>query len=135
MNKSLLPGSWILPALFLMVISCTFTLSGCHENCAEAPLNEDSIRPHAISIAEAAILTAKWRNLTDSFSQKCPSLKDSLKFGYSEAFNGDTYRILLRQKDSLNRPAAGIRIYYGVAKDGQIKLVMVPIDSNGNDIL
>ena len=136
MNKSLRPGSWILPALLLMIVSCTlFTLSGCHEGPGEPPLNEDSIRPHAISIADAAILTAKWRNITDSFGQKCPTLKDSLKFGYSEAFNGDTYRILLRQKDSLGRPAAGIRIYYGVGKEGQIKLVMVPIDSNGNDIL
>ncbi|HWK04544.1 MAG TPA: hypothetical protein VNS58_12980 [Puia sp.] len=136
MNKTLRPGSWILPALALLVIFCTFALSGCHETvCPETVLNEDSIKPHAISIADAALLTSHFRNTVDTFDKKCPGFKDSLKFGYSEAFNGETYRILLRQKDSLNRPAAGIRIYYGLGKDGQVKLVMVPIDSNGNDIL
>jgi hypothetical protein len=135
MNKSLRPGSWILPALLLMIISCTFMLTGCHEVPGEPPLNEDSVRPHAISIADAAILTANFRNATDSLNKKCPQFKDSLRFGYSEAFNGDTYRILLRQKDSLGHLAAGIRIYYGLGKDGLVKLVMVPYDSSGNDIL
>jgi len=62
-------------------------------------------------------------------------MKDSLRMGYSEAFNSDTYRILLQQKDSSGQLAAGIRIYYGLGKDGQVKLVMVPYDQKGNDIL
>ena len=135
MKKFLRPGSWILPVLFLLVAVCTFTLSGCHGGPVEPPINEDSVRPHAISIAEAAALTANFRNTVDSLSKKCPQMKDSLRLGYSEAFNSDTYRILLRQKDSTGQLAAGIRIYYGLSKDGQVKLVMVPYDHNGNDIL
>lgn len=135
MKKFLRPGSWILPVLFLLVAVCTFTLSGCHGGSTEPPINEDSVRPHAISIAEAAALTANFRNTVDSLSKRCPQIKDSLRLGYSEAFNSDTYRILLQQKDSTGQLAAGIRIYYGLDKYGQVKLVMVPYDQKGNDIL
>ena len=133
MKKSLRPGSWIPPVLLLLVVA--FNLSGCHGGSEEPPINLDSVKTHAISIAEAAALTANFRNNVDSLSKKCPDFKSSMDFGYSEAFNSDTYRILLKQKDSLGNPAAGIRIYYGLGKTGQVQLVMVPYDQNGNDIL
>ncbi len=135
MNKMLRPGSWILPALLLLVIVFTFTLSGCGGGGGEPPINEDSARPHAISIAEAAALTANFRNTVDTLNKKCPEFKDSMQLGYSEAFNSDVFRVLLRQKDSTGRLAAGIRIYYGLGKTGQVQLVMVPYDHNGADIL
>jgi hypothetical protein len=135
MNKSLRPGSWILPVLIMMVIVSLFTLSGCRGGAEEPPINEDSVKPHVISITEAAQLTANFRNTVDTFNKKCPPFKDSLKFGYSEAFNSDSYRLLLKQKDSSGRKAAGIRIYYGLDKNGQVKMVLVPYDSSGNDIL
>lgn len=135
MNKTLRPGSWILPVLLLMVISCTFTLSGCHEGDKEPLIDKDSVAPHVISIADAARLTAHFRNTADTFNKKCPDFKDSMRFGYSEAFNKDSYRLLLQQKDSTGHKAAGIRIYYGLGKDGLVKLVLVPYDQNGNDIL
>lgn len=135
MNKSLRPGSRTLPVVFLLLVVGTFTFSGCRGTCAEVPINEDSVRPHAISIAEAAMLTANFRNSTDTFNKRCPQFRDSMRFGFSEAFNSDTYRILLHQKDSSGQLAAGIRIYYGLDRSGQVKLVMVPFDQKGNDIL
>jgi hypothetical protein len=135
MNKMLRPGSWILPALLPLVVVFIFTLSGCGGGGGEPPINEDSARPHAISIADAAALTANFRNTVDTLNKKCPEFKDSMQFGYSEAFNSDVYRVLLRQKDSTGKFAAGIRIYYGLGKTGQVQLVMVPYDQNGNDIL
>lgn len=136
MNKMLRPGSWILPVLLPLIVVFTFTLSGCGGRGSEEPLlNEDTVKAHAISIAEAAALTANFRNTVDTVDRRCPQFKDSLKFGYSEAFPSDAYRILLRQKDSTGRLAAGIRIYYGLGKSGQVQLVMVPYDVNGADIL
>jgi hypothetical protein len=89
-----------------------------------------------ISLATAIKFTTDFRNTVDSFNKKCPGFKDSLQMGYSEAFNSDSYRLLLHQKDSLGRPAAGIRIYYGLSKDdGRVRFVMVPYDVDGNDIL
>jgi hypothetical protein len=136
MNKMLRPGSWILPGLFLLVTATVFTLSGCNDHgTGEPAINMDSVKTHAISIADAAALTANFRNTIDSVNRKCPETKEALQFGHSEAFNSDVYRILLAQKDSTGQPAAGIRIYYGLGKTGQVQLVMVPYDQKGNDIL
>jgi len=136
MNKMLKPGSWILPVLLLLVVLFTFTLSGCHGGSEEEPpINEDSARPHAISIADAAALTANFRSTVDTVSKSCPQFKAAMDFGRSEAFNRDVFRVLLKQRDSTHHLAAGIRIYYGLGKTGQVQLVMVPYDQNGNDIL
>lgn len=127
-----------LPVLFLLIVVATFTvfLSGCGGPGGEPPINEDSVRPHAISLATAIKFTTDFRNAVDTFNQKCPGFKDSFKLGYAEAFNSDSYRLLLRQKDSLGRPAAGVRIYFGLSKDdGRVRFVLVPYDVNGNDIL
>jgi hypothetical protein len=136
MNK--FPNSFtrMLPvAAGLLMITAALTLSGCGGGPSEPPINEDSVRPHAISIKEAAALCSNFRSTTDTLKVKCPQFKDAMYMGYAEAFNRDTYRILLRQKDSTGALAAGIRIYYGLDAKGVMKLVMVPYDQYGNDIL
>ncbi|HEX9511301.1 MAG TPA: hypothetical protein VF939_12515 [Puia sp.] len=135
MYKSPRPGSWSLPLLFLMVIFGTFTLSGCHEGSEEVPINVDSVKSHVIPIQEAIMFTSKYRATVDSLNAKCPLFKDSFQIGHAEAFNRDSYRLLLKQKDSTGAPAAGIRIYYGLDEKGVLKLVLVPYDKNGNDII
>jgi hypothetical protein len=136
MNQFQRPGR-TLPVLLLLIALATFTLSGCgHGSGCEPPINEDSVRPHVITLSTAIKFTTDFRNSVDSFNQKCPGFKDSFQMGYAEAFNSDSYRLLLHQKDSLGRPAAGIRIYYGLSRDdGKFRLIMVPYDVNGNDIL
>jgi hypothetical protein len=138
MSKALRPGR-TLPVLLLLIVGAifTFTFSGCGghgDGDHEPPINEDSVKPHVIPLSLAIQLTKDFRSTVDTFKTKCPGFKDSLRFGYSEAFTGDAYRLLLRQKDSLGRRAAGIRIYYGRGKTGEVQLVLVPYDSSGNDI-
>src|SRR5258708_3926991 len=137
MNKFPKPGRTLPVLLLLIALATTFTLTGCgHGSGGEPPINEDSVKPHVISLATAIKLTTDFRNSVDTFNKKCPGFKDSFQLGYSEAFNSDSYRLLLHQKDSLGRPAAGIRIYYGLAKnDGHFTLIMVPYDVDGKDIL
>ena len=135
MNKFLRPVFRALPGLIGLLAVSTLTLTGCGGGPAEPPINMDSVKTHAISIKVAAELTANFRAGIDSLNSKCPQFKDSLQFGYSEAFNADTYRILLQQKDSTGAPAAGVRIYYGRGKTGLIQMVLVPYDRFGNDIL
>jgi len=136
MNKFPTSFSRMLPAAAgLLMITAALTLSGCGGGPSEPPIDEDSVRPHAISIREAAALCSRFRVVTDTLKVKCPPFKDALNTGYAEAFNRDTYRILLKQKDSTGALAAGIRIYYGLDEKGVMKLVMVPYDKNGNDIL
>lgn len=136
MNKNLRSGSLFLPALFALVVVSTFGLSGCGGGAGvEPPINEDSVRPHAIPIAVAAKYTADFRNGIDSFNKNCPKFAETMQFGRAEAFNSDVFRLLLRQKDSTGKPAAGIRIYFGLDEKGVVKFVMVPYDVNGADIL
>ena len=124
-----------LPA-FLLIASFAITLFSCggHDH-GRPPYNEDSVKNHVIPLGLAIQYTKEFRRAIDSFNKKCPGFKDSMQFGYSEAFNADSYQLLLSQKDSAGRPAAGVRIYYGLGKDGQVKFVLVPYDVNGNDIL
>jgi hypothetical protein len=58
-----------------------------------------------------------------------------LDFGKAEAFNRDAIAVLLNQKDSLGNSAAGIRVYYGVNEGGQVRMILVPYDIKGNDIV
>ncbi|MBN9382385.1 MAG: hypothetical protein J0H74_16570 [Chitinophagaceae bacterium] len=138
MSNFLRPGR-TLPVLLLLVGVATFTfmLSGCGGGGEkEPPINEDSVTPHVIPLSLAVDYTKNFRSAVDTFNVKCPGFKDSFKMGHAEAFNSDSYRLLLKQTDSLGRKAAGIRIYYGLSKDdGRVRFVMVPYDVNGNDIL
>jgi len=138
MSKSLKSGFSRVPVLFSLIALSTLLLSGCGERPGggEPPINEDSVKPHIIPIQLAAAYTKDFRANIDSFNLKCPTFKDQMKFGYAEAFPTDLYRLLLKQKDSTGTIAAGIRIYYGRdGATGQIKMVLVPYDKNGNDII
>lgn len=121
----------------MLLIICICCLSGCNTgpgNC-EPAVNEDSVRNHVISLKEAIDFTTRFRKTVDTLNTHCPPFKDSFRVGHSEAFNRDSYYLLLKQKDSTGSPAAGIRIYYGLDDKGVMKLVMVPYDKNGNDII
>jgi hypothetical protein len=135
MNKFLRPVSWVLPGLLGLLIVSTFTLSGCGGGPGEPPINLDSVSGHVIPIKDAIALTTKFRNTVDTLNAHCPGFKDSFLIGRSEAFNRDSYWLLLRQKDSSGHYAAGIRIYYGLDAKGVMKLVMVPYSRDGYDII
>lgn len=136
MNKFLRPGFWLLPALFLLAIVTFFNLTGCRGGSGGPSLiNMDSVKPHIIPLSLAIDYAARFRAINDTFDKKCPGFADDMQFGHSEAFNKSVYQLLLEQKDSNGVKAAGIRIYYGLGKEGQVKLILVPYDTSGKDIL
>ena len=100
----------------------------------EKPINADTVKNHVLSIAQADQMTASFRAVIDSLNKKVPGFKDSVDFGHAEAFPADVFRELLRQTDSTG-PVYGIRIYYGRDPNGKIHQILVPYDSNGNDIV
>ncbi|HVM88901.1 MAG TPA: hypothetical protein VMT76_12000 [Puia sp.] len=57
-------------------------------------------------------------------------LKNHFNLPNAETFNRDMISVLLNQ-DS----ADGIRIYYGEDEKGQIRLVLLPVDAKGHDIV
>jgi len=58
-----------------------------------------------------------------------------MQFGHAESFPKDVFLELLRQKSDSGVTAMGIRIYYGRDAEGKIRQILVPYDSNGNDII
>jgi hypothetical protein len=135
MNKFLRPVSWALPGLLGLLTISTFTLSGCGPGPFDPPVNVDSVTDHVIPIKEAIDFTTRFRNTVDTLNAHCTGFKDSFQIGHAEAFNRDSYYLLLKQKDSSGHYAAGIRIYYGIDPKGVMKLIMVPYSRDGYDII
>jgi hypothetical protein len=120
----------------ILTITVLCFLCGCVENKVGPPAyNEDTLRNHVIPIDSAIQLTRSFRAGIDSFNRICGSLKDSLRFSHAEAFPADVFAALLAEKNDKQGAAKGIRIYLGRDRDGQVKLVLVPVDSVGNDMV
>jgi hypothetical protein len=129
----------LLPAAAIILVIAS--LPGCgnnnHDDGGKPPtsFNADTVANHVISINEARLLTRTFRNTVDTFNRICVGFKDSLKFGHAEEFPGDVFTALLQEENPKQGKAKGIRIYYGRGVDGEIKLVLVPVDSLGNDMI
>ncbi|PWT72863.1 MAG: hypothetical protein C5B59_14845 [Bacteroidetes bacterium] len=123
--------------LSLMLIVSFFLITGCNQQTGGGGIsvNEDSVRAHILPIKEAIEYTTRFRSTRDTFYRQVPILEHALNLGRAEAFNRDAVAILLNQKDSSGAEAAGIRIYYGLDQGGQVRMVLVPYDAHGNDII
>jgi hypothetical protein len=137
MSKLFQPVRLVKAFLFLLVFTALIHFSSCQPGAAEheAAINQDSVKPHIMSIEEADKQTANFRAAIDSLDLHVPHFKDSMQFGHAEAFPKDVFRELLRQRNDSQGPAYGIRIYYGRDEAGKIRQILVPYDSNGNDII
>jgi len=130
------PRLGTLLALFAFMIF--FSMPGCNPNEGQdkgKAYNEDSVRNHIISVDLARQYTRNFRASIDSFNRICTSFKDSMKFGHAEEFPADVFYAMLAEHNDKQGNARGIRIYYGRGPNGEIKLVLVPVDSVGNDII
>jgi hypothetical protein len=140
MIEILKPGRLIKTLLLLFVIVSVSHLFACRPGGGGAlgdgdSINPDTIKRHILPIAIADQYTASFRASIDSFNRSCPHFKDSMQFGHAESFPKDVFLELLRQKSDSGAPAVGIRIYYGRDAEGKIRQILVPYDSNGNDIV
>ena len=130
MRKNALP--WICHLMTLV------TFTACHQpspTVAGIPVNEDSVRRHIMPIETAIEYTKRFRSTRDTFYNRVPSLQKAMDLGQAEAFNRDAIAILLNQMDQSGHSAAGLRIYYGLDKDGLTRMILVPYDEKGNDII
>lgn len=121
----------ILPGIVLGLTMLFFTKCQ-NDTTVGIPFNKDSAQIHFIPVNAAAELTSNFRKGTVELSRQ---LKDptylTTKFSMplAEEFNRDAIAALL------NQPAAkGMRIYLGQDKNGLIRMVLVGVDKQGNDI-
>jgi hypothetical protein len=137
MSKILKPTRRFQTFFLLLITGSILYLVSCNQagggREGGGAINADTVRNHVITIGQADQMTASFRAALDSM-QKVPFFKDSMDFGHAEAFPTDVFREMLRQTDS-SGPVYGIRIYYGRDPNGKIRQILVPYDSNGNDIV
>ncbi len=134
----------LFPGVLLIAAGCMFlfVVSGCGPEQKPPPppappisINPDTLRNHVISIEEARQYTQSFKALLDTGYRFTPAAINSIKLDRAESFPADVFYSLLQQKDSANGAAKGIRIYLGRDPGGQLRLVLVPVDSLGNDII
>ena len=130
------------PAALLLAVVCLLLagISGCGPNHGEAgggkpAINEDTLRNHVIPIELAIQYTKAFRGVLDERNHFNPKAIDSLTFNHAEEFPSDVFLSLLDQSNAKQGRAKGIRIYLGRDEKGVLKLVLVPVDSLGNDII
>jgi hypothetical protein len=116
-----------------IMVGITLMFAQCRDEhkSDQIPYNKEKAQEHIISINTAAQLTANFRKERIALTRQLKDssyLNKSFNIPLAESFNRDAFAALLNQKG-----AEGIRVYLGYEK-GLIKLVMVAVDVNNNDI-
>ncbi len=122
--------------LFILVIACLLVLAvaGCNnKEAGKIPIDEKRAAEQVIPVEQGI---AYQNRFISARTELAGLLKDSTflarKFNLAnaESFNRDAIGLLLNQSG-----ADGIKIYFGSDEKGQVKLVLVPVDKNGKDII
>lgn len=115
-----------------LIIFIILLLCRCHtgnKGNGHLPYNKDSARVHIIPVDTAIKLTTTFRLIQKETARKLRDSTYIVNFPLAEKFNRDAILALLDQKG-----ARGVRIYLGEDKSGPVKMVLVAVDSLGNDI-
>jgi len=113
------------------LIAVCFILTGCYRK--KILVDETRARQQLIPIDQAKQYQKSFVSSHDALAKLASDtsfLKKHLILPNAESFNRDMIALLLNQEG-----ADGIRIYYGEDSSGQIRLVLLPVDKNGNDII
>jgi hypothetical protein len=120
-----------IPLILSGLISLCLTLTGCYRN--KILFDEARAKKHLIPIDTAKEYQQKFIASHEGLAKfvgDSSFLKNHMHMPNAESFNRDVIALLLNQDG-----ADGIRIYYGEDDKGQIRLVLLPVDSAGHDIV
>jgi hypothetical protein len=120
------------PLPFVLLLVAGLTLVGCSDG-GKIPVDREQAQVHIISEGQARTYVNSFkqgrlelaRHLTDS-----TFLRDTFNLPDAEMFNRHAIALLLNQEG-----AEGVRIYLGRDSKGQIRLVLLPVDKNGKNIV
>lgn len=118
--------------LFLTVLSGLY--SSCSDKGGKIPFDEERARQQIIPVAQGSQYSINFVNLRDSVLPKL--IRDSsfldrqFNLPIAETFNRDAIIALLNADG-----ADGVRVYFGNDDKGLVRLVLMPVDKNGNDIV
>jgi hypothetical protein len=116
--------------IFAALITC-IALTSCYRD--KIKVNTDRARGQLIPIEKATAyekrFIASHQEMGKLFIDS-PFSKNHFHMPDGETFNRDMIALLLNQDG-----ADSIRIYYGEDEEGHIKLVLLPVDKDGNPII
>ena len=120
--------AFILAALTVLYSSCNDRGAG------KIPFDEARARQQIIPVKQGSQYSVKFVNLRDSVLPK--QIRDSsflerqFNLPIAETFNRDAIIALLNADG-----ADGVRVYFGNDDKGLVRLVLMPVDKEGNDIV
>jgi len=114
-------------------------LLGLYSSCnndrgGKIPFNEERARQQIIPVKQGSQYSVKFVNQRDSVLPKLirdsSFLEQQFNLPIAETFNRDAIIALLNADG-----ADGVRIYFGNDDKGLVRLVLMPVDKEGNDIV
>lgn len=120
--------------LHLTILSAgLIALTSCAGGGGGIPVDEKLARAHIIPIKEAKAYTNSFEEGRSDLAKKIGDtmyLVDTFNLPNAEMFNRHAIALLLNQEG-----AEGIRIYFGRDAKGQVRLVLLPVDKEGKNII
>ena len=121
--------------LVLLLVLAGIILGSCKETPAgKIPFNEAKAREQIISVKQGSQYSMRFVNIRDSVLPG--AIKDSgflernFNLPIAETFNRDAIIALLNADG-----ADGVRVYFGTDEKGLVRLVLMPVDKEGKDIV
>ena len=120
--------------LFFFAMSSVLYSSCNDKGSGKIPFNEERARQQIIPVRQGSQYSVKFVNLRDSVLPK--QIRDSsfldqqFNLPIAETFNRDAIIALLNADG-----ADGVRVYFGNDDKGLVRLVLMPVDKEGNDII
>jgi hypothetical protein len=118
---------------FIILSAGLIALTSCAGGGGGIPVDEKLARVHVIPIKEAKAYTNSFETGRADLAKKIGDtayLVDTFNLPNAEMFNRHAIALLLNQEG-----AEGIRIYFGRDAKGQVRLVLLPVDKEGKNII
>lgn len=116
----------------ILLAALTKCTPGSNPDQGEIPLDRARAIEHVIPIEEARALRQGFLAGRKELQAKLPGnyLDSAFNIPEGETFNRHAIAAILNAKG-----AVGLRIYMGKDEKGQVRMVLLPVDSSGGDIL
>lgn len=119
-----------LPLILLLVAG--LTLIGCSDG-GKIPVDREKAKVHVIPESQARAYVKNFKQGRLELARRLADstfLRDTFNIPDAEMFNRHAIALLLNQEG-----CEGVRIHLGRDEKGQVRLVLLPVDKNGKNIV
>jgi len=118
----------------LVIAALPLLVAGCKQISGKIPFNEARARQQVIPVKQGSEYSVRFVDLRDKELPRVmvdsSFLSKRFSMPIAETFNRDAIISLLNADG-----ADGVRVYFGTDEKGLVKLVLLPVDKNGADIV